>query len=225
MEVSICKPWEQTQHRDKFTIRFLALLLGHKHSEDSQHKCRTQSNPWLSSIMRFVQTEKLYIRRCTVSIIYNIAVAPVEPFKGVILRCWKWCRDLRFNAAHQQSLGTTGRDTQWELWVVPSWPAGSGKQRYEGLNASFCSKSPSALTKGRVKFFFCQMLVVVDVVVLQEVKQCAVSGVHGQTFVFDDLKENARNVCWVGRTQQALTAAGRRKTLFSFSKWLSLPAC
>lgn len=56
------------------------------------------------------------------------------------------------------------------------------------------------------------MFVVIDVVVLQEVKQCAVRHIQGQTFMFDDLKESVRNFGWVGCTQEALTAAGKLKT-------------
>lgn len=46
----------------------------------------------------------------------------------------------------------------------------------------------SLLTKGCIKLFLRQMLVVVEVIVLQQVEQRAVRDVFGETFMLDDLQ-------------------------------------
>lgn len=44
------------------------------------------------------------------------------------------------------------------------------------------------LTKSRVELLFCQVLIIVDVVVLEQVEQCALKPILRQTFLLDNLK-------------------------------------
>ena len=44
------------------------------------------------------------------------------------------------------------------------------------------------LTKSSVELLFCQVLVVINITVLQQVKQCAVGEIFGQTFLLDNLQ-------------------------------------
>lgn len=44
------------------------------------------------------------------------------------------------------------------------------------------------LTKSCVELLFCQVLIIIDVIVFQQVKQRALREILGQTFLLDDLK-------------------------------------
>lgn len=55
-------------------------------------------------------------------------------------------------------------------------------------------KNEAELTKGCVKLLFCQVLVVIDVVVLEQVEQCALGDVLGQAFLLDNLEWEVSNV-------------------------------
>lgn len=55
-------------------------------------------------------------------------------------------------------------------------------------------KDEAELTKGCVKLLFCQVLVVIDVVVLEQVEQCALGDVLGQAFLLDNLEWEVSNV-------------------------------
>lgn len=65
----------------------------------------------------------------------------------------------------------------------------SSQRRRSGFSNFSSSNSENfGLTQGRVKLVLCQVLVVIDVVVLQQVKQGALGDVLGQTFLLDDLE-------------------------------------
>lgn len=53
---------------------------------------------------------------------------------------------------------------------------------------SVANKALVVLTKSCVKLVFCQVFVIVDVIVLQKVKQCALREILGQALLLDDLQ-------------------------------------
>lgn len=64
----------------------------------------------------------------------------------------------------------------------------------KGSIKCFCKNKIVVLTEGCVELVFGQVLVVVDVVVLQQVKQCALGNVLGQTLLLDDLRREHNGV-------------------------------